>query len=57
MKLDHPWKGKCKKVKAKCMVCDAVYDRDPASSTKTCSPECYKQYAKVKYIQNMSRFR
>lgn len=48
---NHPWKNR-KKVKAECLTCGKVYDRDPASATKTCSDKCYRQYAKAKHMMH-----
>lgn len=54
---NHPWKQKQShtKVKALCMACEKEYEKDPDARTKTCSPACYKQYAKVKWTMHTTR--
>lgn len=53
---NHPWKSSGKrKVKAECLACKQVFERDPESDRNTCSGPCQKAYRRVKVMAHVVR--
>lgn len=49
---NHPWKRR-KKVKAECLACKKVFERDPDGAKNTCSVECEKMRQKIRHITHV----